>query len=328
MLVSLWVNWVNLVKLKGKSVWEINVDVSNSGTWKAIVNLRSKIRNNVWKEIGDGKKTNVWYDKWNYIGLLNEFIPFKKRYEARLSEQMDVADLIDNGNWIWPNDRRNHFHKLGNMNIPDLIEGKKDRVIWTGNNGKKDKFSINSVWEIFKANRNNVSWHKVVWYPQCNPRHTFILQLSLHGRLATQDRLMVWNNQNNLMCPLCKIENDSHKHRFFKCSYSEDIWKNVIEKVKERYWDKNRRTVVNLLANGRCNNTIKSVLHKMAISTDVYFIWNERNQIIFLQNQRNSQCLLNGIVENIKLQPMSLKVRKSGAMAQISKDCDIQMNIV
>ncbi|GKF20901.1 RNA-directed DNA polymerase, eukaryota, reverse transcriptase zinc-binding domain protein, partial [Tanacetum coccineum] len=198
---SLRVNWVNLVIFKGKSIWEINDDVSYSGIWKAILNLRSKIRNNVWYEIGDDRKTNVWYDKLNDIGPLDEFIPLKK-YEARFFKQMNVADLTDNGNWIWPNGWRNHFHKLSNMNIIVLIEGKEDRVMWIGNNGKKDKFSIRSVWEIFKQNRNDVSGHKVVWYPQCNQRHDFILWLSLHGRLATQDRLMVWNNQNNLLCPL------------------------------------------------------------------------------------------------------------------------------
>ncbi|GJX26869.1 hypothetical protein Tco_0233165 [Tanacetum coccineum] len=49
-------------------------------------------------EIGDGGKTDGWYDKWNDIGPFDKFIPFKKRYEARFSEHMNVVDLIDNGN--------------------------------------------------------------------------------------------------------------------------------------------------------------------------------------------------------------------------------------
>ncbi|GJS31866.1 hypothetical protein Tco_0492486 [Tanacetum coccineum] len=48
----------------------------------------------------------------------------------------------------------------------------------------------------------------------------------------------------------------------------------------------------------------------MAISTVIYFIWNERNKRLFTQDQRICQCLLNGIVENMKLQLLSLKIKR------------------
>ncbi|GJY46689.1 RNA-directed DNA polymerase, eukaryota, reverse transcriptase zinc-binding domain protein [Tanacetum coccineum] len=93
---SLWVKWVNVVKLKGKSIWEVDIDDNGSGTWKAILNLRSKIRDSVWKKIGEGKNTNVWFDKWCNESPLCEIVPFKNRYEARLSEKASVADVIVN----------------------------------------------------------------------------------------------------------------------------------------------------------------------------------------------------------------------------------------
>nr|GEZ79976.1 hypothetical protein [Tanacetum cinerariifolium] len=68
---SLWVKWVNMVKLKGKSLWEIEIEDNDSGTWKAILNLRSKLRDSVWKKIRDGKSTNIWFDKWCDEGPLN-----------------------------------------------------------------------------------------------------------------------------------------------------------------------------------------------------------------------------------------------------------------
>ena len=108
----------------------------------------------------------------------------------------------------------------------------EDSVVWKGSNGKKVKFSLRSVWEIFNDNNDVVNWHKAVWFPQCNPRHAFILWLSLHGRLATQDRIMVWNKQSSLICPLCKTVNDSHEHLFFNCSYSGNIWNEVKTNAK------------------------------------------------------------------------------------------------
>ncbi|GKA19790.1 RNA-directed DNA polymerase, eukaryota, reverse transcriptase zinc-binding domain protein [Tanacetum coccineum] len=81
-----------------KHLWnEVNPIDGDSGAWKAILSLRSKIKNHVWHEIGDGKSTSMWFDKWNESGTIDEIIPFKKRYEASFDEKENVADLIVNG---------------------------------------------------------------------------------------------------------------------------------------------------------------------------------------------------------------------------------------
>ncbi|GKC03395.1 hypothetical protein Tco_0995005 [Tanacetum coccineum] len=87
---SFWVKRVNVVKLKGNSIWEVDIDDNDSGTWKALLNLRSKIRESVWKKIGDGKNTNVWFDKWCNESPLCDIVPFRYIYEARLSERSSI----------------------------------------------------------------------------------------------------------------------------------------------------------------------------------------------------------------------------------------------
>ena len=109
------------------------------------------------------------------------------------------------------------FDNLRVIHVPTLIEGVADRIVWMANNGKECKFSIRSVWERFKEDSNEVNRKDVVWFSQCNLRHAFILWLYLHGRFATQDRIMTWSSLNNLKCPLCGNVNDSHEHLFFKC---------------------------------------------------------------------------------------------------------------
>ncbi|GKF34194.1 hypothetical protein Tco_0107394 [Tanacetum coccineum] len=101
---SLWVKWVYIVRLKEKSIWNVEIDENDSGTWKAILNLREKVRNNVWKEIKDGKDTSVWFDKWCHDTPLGEKITFKDRYEARLSKGLKVAEMINNKVWKWPSE--------------------------------------------------------------------------------------------------------------------------------------------------------------------------------------------------------------------------------
>ena len=87
--------------------------------------------------------------------------------------------------------------------------------------------------------------------------------------------------------------NDSHQHLFFKCSYSEAVWKEIRAKVQKIQWDMDWKNVITELATGRCGNNIRSVLERIVLATSVYYIWNERNLRLFNQSQRDSQSLIN-----------------------------------
>ncbi|GJR97192.1 hypothetical protein Tco_0269366 [Tanacetum coccineum] len=71
------------VKLKGKSFWEINVNQSDSGTWKTLLDLRTKVRQFIIYEIGNGNNTSMWHDYWHEIGPLSSFIDNRCLYDAR-----------------------------------------------------------------------------------------------------------------------------------------------------------------------------------------------------------------------------------------------------
>ena len=54
---SLWVKWINVIRLKGKSIWEVKSVADASCGWKQMLSLRSKIRDHVFKKIGNGMDT-------------------------------------------------------------------------------------------------------------------------------------------------------------------------------------------------------------------------------------------------------------------------------
>ncbi|GJR98403.1 hypothetical protein Tco_0270577 [Tanacetum coccineum] len=92
---SLWVKWVNVVKLKGKSIWDIE----------------------------------------DMKGPLSDFIPRRDRYKERYSDNENVADMINNGVWIWPVNWFNKYPKLCNIVIPILSNGVNDKIMlkkWSG----------------------------------------------------------------------------------------------------------------------------------------------------------------------------------------------------
>ncbi|GJW20732.1 RNA-directed DNA polymerase, eukaryota, reverse transcriptase zinc-binding domain protein [Tanacetum coccineum] len=123
---SLWVKWINTVKLKDRSIWEIDIKDSDSGTWKAMLNLRSNIRESVWKKLGDGRSNNIWFDKWCNEGPLSEIIPLRRRC-------------------------------INDIKVLVLEEGEKDCTVWKDENGNNGKFSIRSVWVKFKERKLEIS---------------------------------------------------------------------------------------------------------------------------------------------------------------------------
>lgn len=61
---TLWVKWINVEKLKGRSICEVNQDSNSSIGWVNILRLREIVRKHVCYRIGNGKSVSAWFDKW------------------------------------------------------------------------------------------------------------------------------------------------------------------------------------------------------------------------------------------------------------------------
>ncbi|GKD39683.1 hypothetical protein Tco_1259890, partial [Tanacetum coccineum] len=101
---NLWVKWVNRVKLKGKSFWEVSVESNISGTWKALLELRAKARPHIVHVIGNGSAVSIWHDTWHSVGPLSNFLSNRSLYDTRLSNNCNVNDMIRGNDWIWPDE--------------------------------------------------------------------------------------------------------------------------------------------------------------------------------------------------------------------------------
>ncbi|GJS68035.1 RNA-directed DNA polymerase, eukaryota, reverse transcriptase zinc-binding domain protein [Tanacetum coccineum] len=96
---SIWVKWVNTVKLKGKGFWEVDPDVSDSWGWKSMLELRNKMKLSATDKIRNVNKISPWHDKWYNIGPISKIIPKRLMFEARFKGNETVKDDTVNGKW-------------------------------------------------------------------------------------------------------------------------------------------------------------------------------------------------------------------------------------
>ncbi|GJU13851.1 RNA-directed DNA polymerase, eukaryota, reverse transcriptase zinc-binding domain protein [Tanacetum coccineum] len=202
---SLWVKWVNVVRLKGRSIWGIATNTNASASWKHILSLRDKVRHHIIKKIRNGKECFMWFDKWWEKGIISEIIPIEVIQEANLNRNMKVREMIEKGEWKWPLNWRNKFNAIANTLVPHLNPNNTDSTVWITKKGVKGKFLTNKAWDDLNDRGEEVKWWKIVWFSHCIPRHAFIMWLAIQGRLSTQDRLLKWYPTNVAVCPLCEF---------------------------------------------------------------------------------------------------------------------------
>ncbi|XP_071727085.1 uncharacterized protein [Rutidosis leptorrhynchoides] len=94
-----------------------------------------------------------------------------------------------------------------------------------------------------------------------DPNHAFILWLVMLNRLNTQDKIQKWLPNQVLRCSLCEKVNDSVNHLFFKCDYS----------LEYPYL-----------------NNIWCILSRVVLAASIYYIWHERNGILFNKKKRSA----------------------------------------
>ncbi|GKC31317.1 hypothetical protein Tco_1038611 [Tanacetum coccineum] len=85
--------------------------------------IRDKIKPHVLYIVGNGLTISAWHDKWCAQGPLDRFISKRDLYDAKLSNEDCLADVIRNGKWNCPTE-------VDNSN-------KEERMVWLHGNDLK-----------------------------------------------------------------------------------------------------------------------------------------------------------------------------------------------
>nr|GEV10586.1 hypothetical protein [Tanacetum cinerariifolium] len=314
---SLWVEWINAMRLKGKCIWTIKHDSNASCGWNQMLDLRDKMRKHVKYKIRDGKSIFLWHDKWWGDSSLCDLIPNEvlQRYNMN---NVKVRDMVRNGKWQWPAEWKRTYPALKSIPVPNFEEGCKDRVVWKKVMRSNLKFSVNKTWMDWRIKEETVPWRKVVWFSHYTPKHSFIFWLAILSRLSTQDKLLKWYPGKQMACSLCGTCHDSIGHLFFECPYSSKIWKIMKERMNQQNMPDKWDLIIKRMEELPCNRNIMSILRRVVISACIYYIWSERNRRLFSYEKRSYSNLTDEITNNVRLKLTTLTVKDSRQIKDVN----------
>nr|GEW65082.1 hypothetical protein [Tanacetum cinerariifolium] len=98
---SLWVRWIHMYKLKGRTFWDISPKAFMSWGWRKILQLRDIVKPFFWMQVENGLTASLWYDTWYNQSPLSNFISPRDIAREGHHLRMCVADIISNGDWEW-----------------------------------------------------------------------------------------------------------------------------------------------------------------------------------------------------------------------------------
>lgn len=293
----LWTRWVRQVYLKQDCIWTVPHRVNDPWTWRKVLKLRSNFAPYIKTVVGDGRETNLFFDRWLEVGPIIDMIGADNN---QWGKNIRVADWRCNGEWSIPRTFKRRY--------PDIAEGiqavaltqQKDRVIWIPNMSKH--YTIDSFHKQVRVIRPRVNWHRLVWTGKLPQKYKFCLWLLAHQKLKTRELLQGKGMVINSTCVFCNAASESCQHLFFACSYTNAVWKSVLGKIGNVHrnpgmWG-TELAWLRTVCKGR-NRSSKQI--QMTLLCIVYNLWGERNNRIFRQESKDEEGLINLITRTISM---------------------------
>nr|XP_043625576.1 uncharacterized protein LOC122597001 [Erigeron canadensis] len=178
-------------RLKNRSFWDVKRPKNCSWGWRKLLQLRDVVRPFLWKKIGDGRNTSLWFDKWAEVCPLSSLISPRQIAQAGLSLNSNVADVVQNGEWKWPTAWLDLFPVLINLLSINLHANQIDTMVWKELDGKENVLT-RVVWNSIRMKGNEVNWAKVIWNSHSIPRHAFLVWMRIKIMAKVPDMTDSW----------------------------------------------------------------------------------------------------------------------------------------
>ncbi|XP_075106719.1 uncharacterized protein LOC142179621 [Nicotiana tabacum] len=163
-----------------------------------------------------------------------------------------------------------------------------------------ESFLVKNFYTKLRGNFERITWRKLMQTNLGVPKWKFIIYLAVQRKLMTKDRLRGLGYVEEVTCELCNKEEESIDHMFFYCSYTSQLWTDLLQwqgicRKTMRWSDELNWTIK--CCKGR---SIKTELYRLILAGAVYHVWQERNNRIFRGMKQSIQELVREIVQAVR----------------------------
>jgi len=278
---SLWGKWIEENLLRKKSFWEVKSKTqTGSWMWRKLLKLRDIAKTFYMKEIGNGRHTFFWYDKWSDRGAMIDILGERGIIDMGIGQEATVEEAS-----LSSRRKRRHRTELLKDIEAELTEvgnrlciEKEDVSLWRRESGYKQEFSTHETWSILRVTKTQCSWSRVVWFSQATPKYAFMTWLALLNRLSTMDRVARWSQGADTICVLCKTAQETRDHLFFECSYSSQIWGSLVKRILKETYTNEWKDIVIWISDEKMER-MRLFCIRYAFQIALYTLWRERNKV-------------------------------------------------
>ncbi|XP_074297579.1 uncharacterized protein LOC141628319 [Silene latifolia] len=172
----------------------------------------------------------------------------------------------------------------GGFNIKEILAWNKciisaERLL--SGSVKKGCIQLSLLYDKFRMKSHPISWGAAVWHRAVLPKHSVFLMLAMQQNLATIDKLNHRGISLVNRCVLCKADNETHKHLFFKCIFSDAIWHKVLHWLRIQHRTSKLSKEMHWIAGKKVRKHWKAQWFSSCLGATVYSLWEERNIRIF-----------------------------------------------
>ncbi|XP_020251027.1 uncharacterized protein LOC109828435 [Asparagus officinalis] len=252
-------------------------------------------------EVGEGKHTLFWLDKWLDSYTLASLFPSLFIITSHPYASVSNLRKKRNNSWIW--DIKFKRQLTGSLvfqflNLLNLIKDtkfvqKEDSRIWLWEtNGI---FSVKSFYQFLIDGGLRFDCADI-WKLSIPLKVKIMVWLALRQSLNTKDILTKKGIQLELNCVLCSKVEESHTHLFIECEFVFSLWKSIQFKLKigKDFKMKSLKEVwLNWTAGGNKECKMKRDVLFCAL---LWCIWQERNDRLFSNKKKRALEILNKIM--------------------------------
>lgn len=308
---SLWVRWINRYLIRKNSFWSVRESISlGSWMWKKILKYRDVAKDFLKVEVNNGTSTSFWFDHWSPLGRLCDITNGR----GVLNMGIKINDTVEKA--LRHHRRRRHRENSFNIIEEEItalrlrgLNQHEDLRLWkTGENNYKTYFSSKETWKLIRVEQAKVDWCKGIWFPFNTPRFSFIAWIAVQNKLPTGDRILNWNTTATTGCCLCLDPLETRNHLFYKCKFSEEIWKNLTNKLRPMHYTNDWETIIRALTD-QTSNATRLFLFRYVFQATLSAIWKERNGRRHGESPNTPATLIKSVDKAVRNRISSLRLK-------------------